>query len=277
MKRTVAGFAVCSLLCLVVPIAAPAQAPTTHEPPGFTQAFDTPFSAPLSTTVNSEGWAIGTDFGLVRRDPSLIRALADTNQLSTNPAGGLTTQWRQGGPSGNQTVGRVYYRGPLPSANHGYLYQRISFKIDPGWTDNGNAGAKFFWTKATGSPINHGWRITTHGQPRIAVFLQGTKEVEWQSLASYSKGAWHTLELLYTPNTPGVPNGGLDGWMDGMPITWTRTGEAPTGHVANLLWFKAGDTPRFTNFYFDFLYGGGQHTPPRDLYTWVGHLYCSMR
>jgi hypothetical protein len=277
VKPTATGFGVCSLLYLVVEIAAPAQAPGTHEPAGFTKAFDTPFTAPLSTTPNSEGWAIGTDFGLVRRDPSLIRAGADASQLTTDPTGGLTTQWRQGGPSGNQTVGRVYYRGPLPAANHGYLYQRITFKIDPGWTDNGNSGAKFFWTKASGSSINHGWRITTNGQPRIAVFLQGKSSVEWRSLASYTKGAWHVLELLYTPNTPGSENGGLDGWMDGAPIIWTRTGEIPTSHVANLKWFGGGDTPRFTNFYFDFLYGGGNHTPPHDLYTWVDHFYCSMR
>ena len=246
-----------------------------HEPNGFTPVFNSPFTALITSTSvpNSEGWRGSPATGLGNYSQ------ANDATAPASPSQIVRITYPAGMPGGNDNS-RIVYAGPF-ATNTGYLYQRITVKVDPNWSDNGNAGTKFSFFKNTSLSINHFINLTGYGTPQFNVARQDPNDVGndhyWYG-PTYSKGAWHTLEVLVTPNTPGIANGTLMGWLDGQLVTWkqSNTGQLST-NPNNIMWFAAGETPGYNQIYFAGTYGGGYNPVPSTQYVWFDHWYASTK
>jgi len=156
------------------------------------------------------------------------------------------------------------------SGNKSRLYIRLRFRISSNWTDNGNAGTKFFFfNQQQGN--NHYVNLTEGGQLRPAVSMQsafgfGTPSGPNHFVAQpLTKGEWHELEILIVANTPGTYNGQLRMWVDGALMQTAN----------DMGYFAAGTTPRFENMYFNPTFGGGTNPVPADQYVDIDHWYVS--
>ena len=90
----------------------------------------------------------------------------------------------------------------------------------------------------------------------------------YQSRANISDGAWHTVEVLFAPeSSPGAGNGGYTGWVDGTQIA----------HYTNVQWLARGNRAGWPYLMFDPTFGGGTHHPNQNMYWELDDLYVSTR
>jgi hypothetical protein len=94
---------------------------------------------------------------------------------------------------------------------------------------------------------------------------------EKAAAAVLTGGAWHTMELLYTPeSTSGKGDGGYQAWVDGVQVA----------NDTNINWLSAGETPGWHELLFDPCYGGGLTNPPNvtpNIYWDFDALYVSTK
>jgi uncharacterized protein YjdB len=240
-----------------------------NEPAGMVTQVNTgpltsaaPFSVFSPTTPNAQGeWS---------------------GNLTTVPGGsGLRLMYQpnlQGGYS------PVRFGVGIPSAGTGWYYQRMKVRFSPNWTMSGNIGVKLCEprTQQLGGPSGENHVIGTQDfltestHAWLYVLLQGPdgqsrdlfEQPHYVAAANLAGGAWHTIELLFTPeSTPGAGNGTYTGWVDGTQIA----------HYTNVQWLAAGNQIGWPYLMFDPTYGGGTHSPATTMYWDFDQLYVSTK
>jgi hypothetical protein len=151
------------------------------------------------------------------------------------------------------------------------VYMCLWHKLDPEFTNNGNAGTKFGFLltpyNAGPNSINHFYNLTD----RLGVNLQsGGGALNRNLFSNYNmmanRGRWHVLEFLFVGNT-GHGDGEARIWVDGREVLNKR----------NVQFFFPGQRPAFTGVTWNPTYGWGLRPVPRDLYQRIGRWYISGR
>jgi hypothetical protein len=202
-------------------------------------------------------------------------------------------------PSGEGTGVRVHYPTYLKGANSpvrfghgvpspgtGWYYQRMKIRFSTNWTMSGNGSVKLCeprtWYHGSGAGATENDVIAAHvyestsAGAYLYVMLQGPEEhfenlkeqPLYNSTADLTGGAWHTVEVLFTPeSTPGAKNGTYTGWVDGVEIA----------HWTGVWWLARGNKPGWHYLMVDPTYGGGPHSPAHDMYWDLDELYIATR
>lgn len=165
-----------------------------------------------------------------------------------------------------------------PALSTGFLYTGVYLRFSPGYSLNGNIGQKVLYAKSDlpeNSMIAHMilatmnddaggsqlWPAYTPQNPfaRYPVPTVGAFNL--------NDGRWHLVELLQTPNTPGLENGTLRFWVDGqLAASWS-----------NAVFFAPGQTPSLNRIELSSIFGGGTHPVPANQWMRVGPLRIATR
>jgi trimeric autotransporter adhesin len=159
----------------------------------------------------------------------------------------------------------------------GWLYIRMKIRFSPNWTTNGNVDVKLaephtLYEDNENDNID-AW--VTGSQSVLITGLQGPsadRNLQPNTGAGViTGGAWHTMELLYGPeSTSGAGNGTYQAWVDGVQVA----------NYSNVNWLAAGETPGWHELLFDPCYGGGTSNPPSsspNIYWDFDQLYISTK
>jgi hypothetical protein len=174
----------------------------------------------------------------------------------------------------------------IPSAGTGWYYQRMKVRMSPNWTMSGNIGVKLCEPRTqqqgSGQGPNENHVIGLHDfetqsvNAFFYVLLQGPnghfedlfEQPQYSAAANIKGGAWHLLEVLFTPeSSPGAGDGTYTGWVDGVQIA----------HWTSVLWLAAGNQVGWPYLMFDPTYGGGPNAPSQNMYWDFDQLYVSTK
>jgi hypothetical protein len=153
-------------------------------------------------------------------------------------------------------------------ANQGRIYNRIIFRCSSNFAMNGNTGTKFFFFRQEFGD-NHYVNLGGNGSIGVGIALQNTRPSSVARTPAASAGftgalsAFHELEFLAEANTPGSSNGIGRSYLNGV-LCAERT---------DFHFFYTGDTPRFTQNFFDPTYGGGRNPPPEPMTLDIAYWY----
>jgi hypothetical protein len=249
------------------PTPAPVVGGTLHEPAGMSAQINTgsitSFAQTGMTMISPATWTSPYENG-------------EAANLTAISGGGLRLTYPPTLPGGYSPV-----RFVTPGfANHGtgWLYIRMQVRFSPNWTTNGNVDVKLaephtLYEDDENDNID-AW-VTTGTQAVLITGTQGpgpdhnlTPNV---GAGVITGGAWHTIELLYGPeSTSGAGNGTYQAWVDGTQVT----------NMSNVNWLAAGEQPGWQELLFDPCYGGGYNNPPNtspNIYWDFNNLYISTK
>lgn len=198
-------------------------------------------------------------------DPNYMRH----NYLAGDAGGQVNSTYRAGGD----------FSGASLESPKTQFYTRIRVRLSPSWSDNGNAGTKFFFfssfTENTQNN-NHYVSMTDVGELRFGVGTQYNDNLllnrYFDGPSALAKGAWHDLEILAIANTT-VP--GVSETADGVLRVWANN--TLRREVTDVLWFRRHQTACWRSFYANPTFGGGSNPVPADQYYDVDHWYTSLK
>lgn len=153
------------------------------------------------------------------------------------------------GVSGGQSPARALF-GTMPS-NPSRVYFRMGFRTSADWSDNGNSGTKFVFfsqTVRTNNYVNMTNGTTNLVSPGVNLQFYGSPPSQSiPATVEFAHGEWHDLEVILEANVPGVANGVVKTWIDGVQAL----------NRNDVLLFPSATTAQFSNWYLDPTYGGG--------------------
>jgi hypothetical protein len=177
----------------------------------------------------------------------------------------------------------VRFGHTIASPGTGWYYQRMLIRFSSNFSFSGNSDVKLCepqteqFGNVSGAFEND--NIDVHGPSGSAflfVGLQGpdshfanlTEEPANMSAANLQTGTWHTMEVLFTPeSSPGAGNGTYTGWVDGTEIA----------HYTSVQWLAAGNVAGWPYLMFDPTYGGGTNSPAATMYWDFDQLFVSTK
>ena len=143
------------------------------------------------------------------------------------------------------------------------------------FSNNGNVGTKFFFLRD--GTNNHYVGFDSPDRDRKAFVMTGlqfqdsrlSNNVGQVSTPSnnIAGGGWHKVEVIWEANQPGVRDGRYRQWVDGVLTAQSNT----------VMWFLAGQSPRWTSIWFDPTFGGGSHPVPHDQWIDMDHLVVALK
>ncbi len=115
------------------------------------------------------------------------------------------------------------------------------------------------------------WR--ENGKAEFYMHVSGTnqKSFDWilnGKHTQFKRGIWHSIEIHYKLNTPGVNDGLMEAWLDGELV----------GQYKNIGIFRiAGENDVFiNNLFFSTFFGGNEtYAPKKDEYSWFDDFIVS--
>jgi Bacterial Ig-like domain (group 2) len=249
-----------------------ASEPTTgtHEPAGMATQVNTgaltstaPFSMFSSSSQSSSG--------------------AWSGNLTPVPGGtGLRITYRTNLPAGSAPV---TFGVGIRSPGTGWYYQRMNVRFSPNWTNAENPVIKLCEPQTqqhgsgegpTENPVIGGFVNAGPTESYLTTLLQGPNghfrdlfaEPTPNAQANLSDGNWHTMEVLFGPeSSPGAGNGTYKAWVDGVQVASDD----------NVLWLAPGNRVGWPYLLFQPVYGGVQSRPPSTMYWDFDELYVSTR
>ncbi len=148
----------------------------------------------------------------------------------------------------------VLFRAPLVASDELYYQVKVYFNHDFEWVKTGKlTGLAGGSIPAGGEPDPNGlscrflWK--TDGGAALYLYHSeqtGTYGDVLPLSASFKKSAWQTLRMRVKLNTPGVANGSLEAWVDGVRV-FSKT---------NYRFRQSGAAWKLDTFLFDTFYGG---------------------
>jgi len=244
------------------------------EPAGFIKVYDNPMSDPLTSKPNAYGFK-GFD------DPHKGFPTQYYNVKvveEAGPVGTPLTLYRHMFPAGTELAGGspLRYLAGTFGPNTGSLYVRMWWRGSANWTYNGNYQLKFLWPRNNSVDLNHEFGFIRGDATDPRFYFHVATQSTWQTMSWTSKkagvyldrGRWYLLEWLIRPNTPGAPDGSIQVAIDGV-LRWTQPG---------IMWFGAGQTPRWDYLWVDPTYSiGNNPVPDFDIWFDVKQWYTSIR
>lgn len=249
--------------------------PCGNEPTTFVRAVDSGFDVPFVAwpNHNDEGW----NWNVIGRSVLANHQIVTDGNAPLSRDNVVRLRFPQGLGGGDNSI--WFGRGDLP-ANGGQIYMCTLMRIDPNWTNNGNAGTKVFFLRSPywdgAGKTNHFWGLWTLGDPRQMVPMTGTQfgapgpETSRFAPASanIAGGAWRQVEVLWVAENPaGSTNGIARMWVDGQQVL----------NETNMRFFSPGQVPRWTGVEAVPTYGGGSNPVPYDMFWWIDHVRVSVR
>ena len=232
-----------------------------NEPSGMTVATNTPWDAPPPPLPQHDDYGWGYEYSgnniSVVSDPTAPKS-PDNVLRTTYPAG-----FRGGSAPANIEVDL--------EGSPTTVYVCYWVKRSANWTDNGNAGTKFFFvfTPYAGQPdYSHAYvamnrNLTHHFALESGGGVPGIDYYGPQD----DVGTWRKYEYLFVANSPGQANGSFTAWKNGVPFM-SRTG---------IRYFPADRTPAFNRVQWSPTYGGGNNPVPYTLTQDIDHWYISVK
>jgi hypothetical protein len=236
----------------------------SNEPAGLTLLSDERFDAePPLNAKDAAGWSTYKGAGN-------LTSVSDPSAGGSSP-GVLRLRWPQGMPGGGGPFALGY---DAPAAKR-TVFQCFWLKIDPGFTNNGNATTKFVYSW---SPLRTGanysyyviqlyvgtvgamgvWVVSDHG----TLNRNMATKFRW----SAHLGQWHKFEILTVANTQGRADGVLQIWVDGALDT----------SKSDVKYFLDGVNPAgWDVFNITGTYGGGTNPVPATQYAYVDNYRIS--
>jgi hypothetical protein len=162
------------------------------------------------------------------------------------------------------------------------LYVSVWMKLSSNWIGNQASINKMFFVGVSGGNNQFIFEAYGAGSNRLTptLALQGVFDNDTRSQlhrpnltasAEIVRGQWHKIEVILRCNSaPNVPDGTMDLWVDGTPITSVR----------NVNFTKKSDPSRpcsMNVLNWNPTYGGGGASPGADLYQWFDTMYISGR
>lgn len=263
----------------------------TNQPSGMTAEVN----LGVMTAIPASGSTVtgGSTFSIF--SPSTPSSEGDwTGNLTVVPSA-QGTGWRQTYPPSLVGAGNGPCRFGFSLSNtHKTLYIYFKVRFSNNWTNNGNVATKLFYGPQYGNNDNSSNENTFFCG--AGPLLNGAATDMWMQLqqqgpvsrdlpaasgntppagdgnmAGSSAGTWHTIELLFTPQSslsPPTTDGTYSAWMDGLL----------TEQATNVAWNTTGDVQTFAYLYFNSIYGGGNNSPPNvtpNIFWDLDQLYVS--
>lgn len=234
----------------------------SHEPTGMNFV-----TARAYTAFGENGWYDGQPNGnfVITADPG---APSSTVGRMTFPAGSGTT-WLAGNAPGTSSS------STLPAdKRYRQIYIAFWLKVSSNWYGN-----------PVVNKIGFGW---IGGKPKFCYALQGggtnplVLQMRLQGLFSggsdgainlpnnlgngtFSRGAWHFVEMVAVANSNGAANGQVYWWLDGQPV----------GSATNIAWVGATESSTWETVSWQPVWGGGAAEIPQDQYMYLDNFYAS--
>ena len=245
---------------------APVLGGTMHEPAGMSAQINTgsitSFAQTGMTMISPSTWTSPYENG-------------EAANLSPVSGGGLRVTYPSTLPGGYSPV-RFMTPG-FANQGTGWLYIRMQIRFSPNWTTNGNVDVKLAepHTLYEGDENDNIDAWVTGSQSVLITGTQGPGAdhnlMPNVGAGVITGGAWHTIELLYGPESKsGAGNGTYQAWVDGTQVT----------NMSNVNWLAAGETPGWHELLFDPCYGGGNAHPPSSspgIYWDFNQLYIATK
>jgi hypothetical protein len=244
---------------------APISAGTLHEPAGMS----TQINAGAMTSLSSPSFAVTMASG-----------------LSLTPGGGWRVTYTPSLEGGNAPV--VFSTADFASAGSGWLYQRFQIRFSTNFTASSNSGVKINEPRTNypgggdNATENHvmyvsAWDVSP-SRLSLCLALQGPNghfadvnpqpSSNTKAVLSTGDGAWHTVEILFGPeSSAGAGNGLYQAWVDGTEVA----------NYNNIQWLAAGQKAGWPRVTFVPTYGGGPAHPPSTMYFDVNQLFVSTK
>lgn len=259
------------------PVGSVTPPPENNEPEGYTVLVNNPLS-----TVPPSGSYDEYEFR------QFILGSESTLSLGTDGSGGESdpNYLRVGFPEGMSGGG---YDTPVTAgrnfsalADIKELYLRVVYRGSSNWTNNGNAGTKFFFfSQISGSGVSNNHYVdfaegTGTIRPSVGIqrnnwTVDGNSSQNYTCPNQFAFGPWHKLELQLIANTinPGVSesaDGVLRVWMNGV-LQIEQTNVTYFHRSMNARWEELGIVPT---------YGGAPMNPvPAAQHIDIDHWYVS--
>ncbi len=176
-------------------------------------------------------------------------------------------------------VGHLYLplhaRAPLHS-----VYLRAQIKLSANWVQNPSNVLKLFEvfsgrTWAIPGIYGYGSHLRfmvandepqDHNYPGCFIGQQAPDcKVVTPPPDNFTRGEWHTIEVLLVSSTPGLNNGRVKTWLDGKPQT----------DVSDVMWAPVGTDNSFRQFDLNPLWGGLGGTISVPQFLSVGQIHLS--
>jgi hypothetical protein len=245
--------------------------------------FDPP---PEPASPTAEGW---TDFGpgsstIIRTSgiPVTTAPVSAASVLECRYPNGLA----QGTAHVRLSYQKDYLAGPAAPggrfpANTGFFYAAtwvwIPSAVDFTW--NGNPGGKIYFLRddAGTNDNNHFWGLDGESM-NVSLGLQYPVSLfTFRTSGGMTREAWHKIEILGEPNTPGSDNGTLRIWIDGVQRNISKNGINSTLGRTDVRWWDAGQTPTWTGVQADMTYGGNTAPCPFDMSLFYDRWYLAVK
>ncbi|MGH7561478.1 MAG: hypothetical protein ACRENB_10705 [Gemmatimonadales bacterium] len=241
-----------------------------HEPGGLTpfntRSFNS-IAANESDRIGSEGWdpveARWRTFSIVR---DTTAPLSSASVVETRfPAGMI----------GGVSPGVMQHFWPQSRGTR-ELYHRFAFKLSDNFFGHPTSTNKLFhiWVGGQNRAFSRVVGAGTGGMT-FQMALQGVPDQRTRFPANTGvgpttvvRGRWYLVEVYLRLNTPGVPDGVIDTWVDGVH----------TGHYTDVLFL--GSTEGWMTWHqiqWSATWGGGGSNVPADQFIWLDHSYASAR
>lgn len=259
---------------------------------GFTTILDYDMAQiPPHSPANYQGWT-----AFERPWEQMLYTNLTQVTDATQPGGGSPNAARvtflPSLPGGYAPV-NFEWGGPWPS-NTGSIDLTFTIKLSSNWDNNGinggNDGIKLFFFGM--QPQNNhfiaiqslryngaeGAGTGTVGGAWVAVGLQNPT-ITYKTNMDLTRNVWHTIRMQVIANTPGVSNGQLRVWVDGVQAMLnTGQNDPPFYPVrSNVQFYSSGQTAKQNRLELEPTYGAGLQSPPYTQWFDIGHITAAIR
>ena len=163
------------------------------------------------------------------------------------------------------------------------FYLRMQVKLSAGWVQNPTGDQKLmqFWARSSGSYSVGMPFIYGVSNPFITVYENNPSQPGYNGIplgqnpgggthvtpptGVFTSGVWHTIEVLIAGNTPGVADGKVLTWLDGVKQM----------EVDDMMWMASGETALLNQVEIGALWGGLGGTLSAVQYMDLGPIHLS--
>jgi len=219
-----------------------------------------------------------------------LTQVSDATQPGSGSPGAARVTFLNSLPGGYGPV-NFEWGGPWPS-NTATIDLTFTIKLSSNWDNNGgsntNDGTKLFWfgnqpnnnhfigiasRQYDGAEVNG-----TLGGARLFVGLQ-SPTASYKTNVNLTRGVWYTIRMQATANTPGVANGTLRIWVNGVQaLINSGVNDAPVyTERTNVMYYSAGQPAYQNRLEFEPTYGAGLEHPPYTQWFDIGHVTAAVK
>jgi hypothetical protein len=149
------------------------------------------------------------------------------------------------------------------------VYVHTKLLIQQGFTNNGNAGVKWFFIRSgVDKEQNHYINLTSDDQfaPDLRLQSGGVDAANYYATRLPITGNWMDVEILVNTGTAGGSNGSAQVWVNGQQVL----------NATGVPVYAAGQSATFEYLWLDPTYGGGLQPVPHDQYFRMADWYVSV-